>query len=210
MTRPTKGGAVRIRIALTTAIAVITGLTTGIFTLGSRQAASAEGTTTHAPVRAMLSDSALAGFSIPVNVPVVTTTTTPPTITTTASKPVITKPRLLEAPKSTIVTTSPSVTTAPPVAPPAPVPVPVPVPVTDANSVATADWLCIRVHESGDRYNSPSAPSGAYGILISTWRSFGLSGWPYQAPASVQDNVALELYARYGFRPWSSRFACGL
>jgi hypothetical protein len=201
---------VRIRIALTTAIAVITGLTTGIFTLGSRQAASAEGTTTHAPVRAMLSDSALAGFSIPVNVPVVTTTTTPPTITTTASKPVITKPRLLEAPKSTIVTTSPSVTTAPPVAPPAPVPVPVPVPVTDANSVATADWLCIRVHESGDRYNSPSAPSGAYGILISTWRSFGLSGWPYQAPASVQDNVALELYARYGFHPWSSRFACGL
>ncbi len=200
----------RIRIALTTAIAVITGLTTGIFTLGSRQAASAEGTTTHAPVRAMLSDSALAGFSIPVNVPVVTTTTTPPTITTTASKPVITKPRLLEAPKSTIVTTSPSVTTAPPVAPPAPVPVPVPVPVTDANSVATADWLCIRVHESGDRYNSPSAPSGAYGILISTWRSFGLSGWPYQAPASVQDNVALELYARYGFHPWSSRFACGL
>ena len=58
--------------------------------------------------------------------------------------------------------------------------------------------------------DSPSAPSGAYGILISTWRSFGLSGWPYQAPASVQDNVALELYARYGFHPWSSRFACGL
>ncbi len=192
----------RIRIALTTAIAVITGLTTGIFTLGTRQAASAQGTTTHAPLRATLSNAALAGFSIPETVPVVTTTTTPPT--TTASKPVVTKPRLLEAPKSTIVTTAPSVTATPPVAPPAPVPV------TDANSVATADWQCIRVHESGDRYNSPSAPSGAYGILISTWRSFGLSGWPYQAPASVQDHVALELYARYGFRPWSSRFACGL
>jgi hypothetical protein len=82
--------------------------------------------------------------------------------------------------------------------------------VTDANSVSTADWQCIRVHESGDRYNSPAAPSGAYGILISTWRSFGLSGWPYQAPASEQDQVALELYARYGFHPWSSRFACGL
>jgi hypothetical protein len=84
------------------------------------------------------------------------------------------------------------------------------VPVTDANSVATADWLCIRVHESGDRYNSPAAPDGAYGILLSTWRSFGLSGWAYQAAPSVQDHVALELYARYGFRPWSSRFACGL
>jgi hypothetical protein len=46
--------------------------------------------------------------------------------------------------------------------------------------------------------------------LISTWRSFGLSGWPYQAAASQQDQVALELYARYGFQPWSSRFACGL
>jgi hypothetical protein len=188
---------VRFRIALTTAIAVITGLTTGIFTLGTRQAASAQGTTRHAHVRATLSDSALAGFAIPVTVPVVTATSAPATITT------LTKPRLLEAPKSAIVTTSPSVTTTP-VAPP------VPVPVTDANSVATADWQCIRVHESGDRYNSPSAPSGAYGILLSTWRSFGLSGWPYEAPASVQDSVALQLYARYGFRPWSSRFACGL
>jgi hypothetical protein len=66
------------------------------------------------------------------------------------------------------------------------------------------------MHESGDRYNSPAAPSGAYGILISTWRSYGLSGWPYEAPASLQDHVALELYARYGFQPWSSRYACGL
>ena len=81
---------------------------------------------------------------------------------------------------------------------------------TDATSVDTADWMCIRVHESGDQYNSPAAPSGAYGILISTWRSFGYSGWPYEAPASLQDQVALELYARDGWRPWSSRFACGL
>ena len=81
---------------------------------------------------------------------------------------------------------------------------------TDATSVATADWQCIRVHESGDQYNSAAAPSGAYGILISTWRSFGYSGWPYEAPASVQDHVALELYARFGWEPWSSRFACGL
>ena len=89
----------------------------------------------------------------------------------------------------------------------APIPPPPP---TDATSIDTADWQCIRVHESGDRYNSPAAPDGAYGILLSTWRSFGLSGWPYEAPASLQDHVALELYARYGFHPWSSRFACGL
>jgi hypothetical protein len=93
-----------------------------------------------------------------------------------------------------------------PVAPPAPAPVPQ----TDANSPYTQDWMCIRIHESGNRYNDPAAPSGAYGILLSTWRSFGYSGWPYQAPATVQDHLALELYNMYGFRPWSSRFACGL
>jgi Transglycosylase-like domain len=198
---------VRIRIALTTALAVIAGLTTGLFTLSTRQAASAQGTTNAHPrnEKAKLPNSALAGFAIPVTVPVVTTTTTtPPTTTTTTAPPkpvVITAPRVI-AP--IVVPPTSTTTTTPPVAPV------VPVPVTDANSVATRDWLCIRVHESGDRYNSPSAPSGAYGILISTWRSFGLSGWPYEAPASEQDQVALELYARYGFRPWSSRFACGL
>jgi hypothetical protein len=94
--------------------------------------------------------------------------------------------------------------------PPPPPPPPPPVPVTDANSVNTPDWMCIRIHESGDRYNSPAAPSGAYGILLSTWQEFGYSGWPYQAPASVQDALALRLHQLYGFEPWSSRFACGL
>jgi hypothetical protein len=103
---------------------------------------------------------------------------------------------------------------APVVVPVAPVAAPV-VPTTppspsDATSVATSDWQCIRVHESGDRYNDPSEPSGAYGILISTWRSFGFTGWPYQAAPAVQDALALRLYAMYGFHPWSSRFACGL
>jgi hypothetical protein len=80
----------------------------------------------------------------------------------------------------------------------------------DSNSVATADWQCIRVHESGDNYNNPDMPSGAYGILMSTWQSFGNSGWPYQAAPAVQDALALRLYAEDGFDPWSSRFACGL
>jgi len=106
-----------------------------------------------------------------------------------------------------------------PVAAPAPAPAPAPpaVPVaapvaapSDATSVNTADWACIRMRESGDRYNDPSAPSGAYGILASTWHSFGFSGWPYQAAPAVQDALALKLYSLYGFHPWSSRFACGL
>jgi hypothetical protein len=176
---------VRIRIALTTATAVIAGMTTGIFGLSiGHQPASAQAArhhlTTHSSGTTTLFHSALAGFAIPRAVA--------PTATSTS-------------------TTS---TTTPPVTTPTTTPPPPPPPVTDADSVDTADWMCIRVHESGDQYNSPAAPSGAYGILISTWRSFGYSGWPYEAPASLQDQVALELYARDGWRPWSSRFACGL
>jgi hypothetical protein len=178
---------VRIRIALTTAIAVIAGMTTGIFTLSvsGHQSASAQAATdrsTPTTSTTVLSHTALSAFALPKAVASTTSTTVPVTPTTTPA-------------------TTP--TTTPPVAPPPP-------PVTDATSVSTADWNCIRVHESGDQYNSPAAPSGAYGILISTWREFGYSGWPYEAPASVQDHVALELYARFGWQPWSSRFACGL
>jgi transglycosylase-like protein len=182
---------VRIRIALTTAIAVIAGMTTGIFTLSiSHQPASAQaaahrpahtgGKATSAPTA--LSHTALSAFAIPKSVASTAPTTAPPTT-------------------SVATTPTPTPTTTPP---------PPPVPVTDATSVDTADWRCIRVHESGDQYNSAAAPSGAYGILISTWREFGYSGWPYEAPASVQDEVALKLYARFGWAPWSSRFACGL
>ena len=211
----------RIRIALTTALAVIAGLTTGIFTLGARPAASAQGTTSGRTdvAHAKLPTSALAGFAIPLTIPVVTTTTTSspaPSTTTTTTAPPKAKPAIVTVPKATTPMVAPATIAVPAVAPvaaPAVAPVAAPavaVPVTDATSVATADWMCIRVHESGDAYNSAAAPSGAYGILISTWRSFGLSGWPYQAPASLQDHVALELYARYGFHPWSSRYACGL
>jgi hypothetical protein len=190
---------VRIRIALTTAIAVIAGMTTGIFTLSiGRQPASAQAAThhpTHAGGKATLSHTALSAFAIPRAV-----APTAPTASGTSTTPTVTK---------VAATPTPAPTPAPPVVAPPPPPPPPP-PVTDATSVDTADWACIRVHESGDQYNSPAAPSGAYGILISTWREFGYSGWPYEAPASVQDQVALELYARYGWEPWSSRFACGL
>jgi hypothetical protein len=106
--------------------------------------------------------------------------------------------------KALPVATPPAVPAVTPVAAPAPVPV------NDDDSVTTADWQCIRVHESGDNYNNPNMPSGAYGILIGTWESFGYSGWPYEAAPAVQDALALRLHAEYGFDPWSSRFACGL
>jgi hypothetical protein len=186
----TKGGAVRIRIALTTAAAVIIGMTTGVLSFGTRHPVSAEAAShrQHAAHTTVLSHTSLAGFATKA------TKSTKVTLPVASTKPAVPPPA--------------------PSPPPAPAPAPAPAPprlaITDADSVATADWSCIRVHESSDRFNSPAAPDGAYGILLSTWRSFGLAGWPYQAPASLQDEVALELYARFGFRPWSSRFACGL
>ena len=81
---------------------------------------------------------------------------------------------------------------------------------TDSNSTTTPDWACIRLHESGDLYNSPAVPGGAYGFLEITWLSLGYSGWPYQASAGVQSRAALFLYNELGWQPWSTRFVCGL
>ncbi len=83
-------------------------------------------------------------------------------------------------------------------------------PVTDATSTTTPDWACIRVHESGDRYNTPAVPGGAYGFLEETWLSLGYGGWPYQAPPWVQSQAALFLYNELGWQPWSTRVVCGL
>lgn len=118
----------------------------------------------------------------------------------------------LVAAANTATTTPVAATPAPavvavPVAAPAPAPV---VPVSDATSTATGNWACIRVRESGDRYNDPSAPSGAYGIISVTWHSYGYSGWPYEASPATQDALALKLYNQYGWQPWSTRNACGL
>lgn len=108
---------------------------------------------------------------------------------------------------------------APPAAPRAlPAPAPVveaaqvspPTAVSDATSTTTPDWACIRLHESGDRFNTPAAPGGAYGFLEGTWLSLGYTGWAYQAPPSVQDEAVLFLYNELGWTPWSTRFVCGL
>ena len=91
----------------------------------------------------------------------------------------------------------------------APAPAPAPV-LTDATSTTTPDWACIRLHESGDRFNSPTAPGGAYGFLEGTWLSLGYSGWPNEAAPAVQSQAALFLYNELGWQPWSTRFVCGL
>jgi hypothetical protein len=168
---------VRIRIALTTALAVSAFLV-GLFTLANSPHAAAGVHHAAQPQHSTLIGTTLASFAAPIAV---------------------------------LTKSGPEVELAGTTATPQDLPVPPPpVPVTDGDSVYTADWMCIRIHESGNRYNDPAEPSGAYGILVSTWHDFGYSGWPYQAPAMVQDHLALLLYSLYGFHPWSSRFACGL
>ena len=104
-----------------------------------------------------------------------------------------------------------AVTPTPP-APAAPVVVSPPPPVTNANSVNTPEWACIRQAESGDNY---ADTSGAYGILVDTWWSHSdpdvVDAWkaasggayyavPGDAPPAVQDAVALFLFAANGYR----------
>jgi hypothetical protein len=100
------------------------------------------------------------------------------------------------------------------VAPPAsaPAPAPAPAPATgssDATSTNTADWACIRQHESGGNY--ADGGGGAYQFGNGTWNS--LTGLPSPAqdyPASVQDAAALKLYSERGWEPWTTRYVCGL
>ncbi len=184
----------RIRIALGTAVAVIVSTTGAFLLLGSTPAGSARSNITehrqvHISHHTKLSNAQLQFLSY---------------VTTDTSKEKAFLLALAAAPPKPVVTPA----AAPVVV--APAPPPVPVAASDATTVDTGDWACIRMRESGDRYNDPSAPSGAYGILASTWHSFGFSGWPYQAAPAVQDDLALKLYSLYGFHPWSSRFACGL
>ncbi len=151
-----------------------------------------------APAQISLASPGTTAVATPAKVslpsPAKVTLLAPATATPAAATPAVVTPA--PAPAPTPAPAAPAVVAAPPV--------------TDATSTNTADWQCIRVHESGDQYNSPSAPSGAYGIISVTWHSFGYSGWPYQAPASVQDALALHLYNEYGWQPWSTRTVCGL
>ena len=89
------------------------------------------------------------------------------------------------------------------------IPAPAPGAVTDATSTNTADWACIRAHESGGNY--AVGGGGAYQFEFGTWH--GLTGLPAPAqdyPPSVQDAAALRLYAERGWEPWTTRFVCGL
>jgi hypothetical protein len=98
---------------------------------------------------------------------------------------------------------------SPPPAAATPAPAASPAGGSDATSTNTADWACIRAHESGGNYGE--AGGGAYQFELATWR--GLTGLPSPAqdyPASVQDAAALKLFGQRGWEPWTTRTVCGL
>ena len=94
----------------------------------------------------------------------------------------------------------------------APAPAPAPAPAaggSDATSTGTADWACIRQHESGGNYSEPGG--GAYQFELGTWQSVtGLPAPAQDYSAAVQDSAALRLYAERGWEPWTTRYVCGL
>ena len=80
---------------------------------------------------------------------------------------------------------------------------------SDATSTDTADWACIRQHESGGNYGEGGG--GAYQFVDGTWTSVtGLPGPAQSYPAATQDSAALRLYAQRGWAPWTTRYVCGL
>jgi hypothetical protein len=80
---------------------------------------------------------------------------------------------------------------------------------TDADSVDTPDWQCIRDHESGDNYAEHGG--GAYQFEDGTWESVtGLPGSAEDYPPATQDAAALLLFSERGWEPWTTRWVCGL
>jgi Transglycosylase-like domain len=80
---------------------------------------------------------------------------------------------------------------------------------SDASSTNTADWACIRAHESGDNYSEHGG--GAYQFELPTWESLtGLSSPAEDSSPAVQDAAALRLYSERGWEPWTTRYVCGL
>lgn len=65
----------------------------------------------------------------------------------------------------------------------------------DARTTNTLDWSCIRNAESHDHYHQPT---GAYGLMYSTWWMLGYTGIPGEAPVWLQDRAALRLFAMNG------------
>jgi hypothetical protein len=223
LARPTKGGAVRIRIALGTAVAVIAVPAIFFAFFSSSSAASARLTrhqamSQHRTVN--INDtlmsyaqarraSALVTYADAVEAGEVHTYLSEIAYLEAAAAQ---RQQQAAAQAAAAATAARVQAVAAPAPAPAPTPPPPPSPAgggSDATSTSTADWACIRQHESGGNYAIGNG--GAYQFELGTWTS--LTGLPSPAedyPAAVQDAAALKLYSQRGWEPWTTRYVCGL
>jgi hypothetical protein len=230
--RPTKGGAVRIRIALGTAVAVIA-IPAIFFAFFSSTSAASARVTRHeaisqhrAPVKI---DDKLMSYAQARNVAKMVDFANAVALANYANAVVHAQEEtyLIEiaylkaaaqqqAAAQAAAAAKAAAAAAAPRAPAAAVATPAAAPApaatgggSDATSTNTADWACIRQHESGGNYAVGNG--GAYQFQLGAWTS--LTGLPSPAqdyPPAVQDAGALKLYAQRGWQPWTTRYACGL
>jgi hypothetical protein len=218
--RPTKGGAVRIRIALGTAVAVVAIPAIFFAFFSSSSAASArvtrhEAVSQHRTVKindTLMSyaqarkTAALVNYANTVEAGQVKTYLTE----IAYLKALAVQKQQQQAAAQAAAAAAAARSQA--VAAPAPAPAPAPAASgggSDATSTNTADWACIRQHESGGNYAVGNG--GAYQFELGTWQ--GLTGLPSPAqdyPAAVQDSAALKLFSQRGWEPWTTRSVCGL
>jgi hypothetical protein len=192
---------VRIRIALATATAVFV-LPALVFGCISNSPAKSAASTPHQDQShaSRLAQSELTSYTVPP---------TEHLAFDTDLKVGIDPPAPAPAPAPVAQPVARIVPVAAPVARPAIVAAPAVVASGDSTSVATADWSCIRWHESRDNYTDGNG--GAYQFEQGTWQA--LTGLPSPAedyPPATQDAAALKLYSERGWEPWSTRYVCGL
>jgi hypothetical protein len=229
LARPTKGGAVRIRIALGTAVAVVAIPAIFFAFFSSNSAASArltrhEASSQHRTVR--INDTLMSYAQAEKASKMVAYTNAVEAgemqsyanaveageVQTYLAEINYIKTVAAQRQQAAAAAAAATAARTQPVATPAAAPAPAPAPAaggSDATSTDTPDWACIRQHESGDNYGIGNG--GAYQFEQGTWT--GLTGLPSPAqdyPAAVQDAAALKLYSQRGWEPWTTRYVCGL
>jgi len=221
LARPTKGGAVRIRIALGTAVAVIA-VPAIFFAFFSSSSAASARLTRHQAMsqhRTVNINDTLMSYAQARRASALVTyadAVEAGEVHTYLSEIAYLEAAAAQRQQQAAAQAAAAATAArvQAVAAPAPAPAPPPPPSpagggSDATSTSTADWACIRQHESGGNYAIGNG--GAYQFELGTWTS--LTGLPSPAedyPAAVQDAAALKLYSQRGWEPWTTRYVCGL
>jgi hypothetical protein len=231
LARPTKGGAVRIRIALGTAIAV-TVIPAIFFAFFSTNSAASARLSRHEAVshhRTVKIDDTLMSYAQAQNVAKMAAYANAVNASKMVAyanaveagevqtylseiaylKTLAAQRQQAAAQAAAAAAAAAQAVAARPAATPTPVALPASAGGSDATSTSTPDWACIRQHESGGNYSIGNG--GAYQFELGTWTA--LTGLPSPAedyPPAVQDSAALKLYSQRGWEPWTTRYVCGL